>query len=161
MITPGLLPSRLLALSCSCGPLEFFSLTVSQSNNITALIEYTVDSHMKQRGIFPLEDTTALCLYLSIFWRGCCVDCTESLLRLIWQLRGLFWLDDKIFLATNATHICSEMSQYRALQEHNWSDLLSLTLPVSLPYPSCTPVTSLVSFPPNHYFLSPLFLLPV
>lgn len=76
---------------------------------------------MKQRGIFPLEYTTALCLYLSIFWPQRCVDCTESLLRLIWQLGGLFWLDDETFLATNATHRCSvsEMSQYRALQEHN------------------------------------------
>lgn len=53
-----------------------------QSNNITALIKHTVDS-MKQRGIFPLVYTKALCLYLSIFWPQCCIDCTKSLLRLI------------------------------------------------------------------------------
>lgn len=96
-------------------------LTQFQGNNITALIELTVDGSMKQTGIFPLEHTTALCLYLSIFWPQCCVDCTESLLRLIWQLVGLFWLDDETSLPTNATHRCSvsEMSQCRALQEHN------------------------------------------
>lgn len=62
---------------------------------------------MKQRGIFPLEYATALCLYLTIFWPRCCVDCIKSLLRLIWHLGGLFWLDDETFLVTNATHRCS------------------------------------------------------
>lgn len=92
-----------------------------QGNDITALIEYTVDRSMKQRGIFPLEYTTALCPCLPIFWQQRCVDCPKPLLILIWQLGGLFWLEDETFLATNATHRCSvaDMRQYRALQEHN------------------------------------------
>lgn len=102
-------------------PLQF------QSNNITALI--LLQTAVWGRGIFPLEYTTALWLYLSIFWLQCRVDCTESLLRLIWQLGWLFWLDDETFLVTNAAHRCSvsDMSQYKALQEHNWSDLLSVS----------------------------------
>lgn len=42
------------------------SLSQFQANNITALIEHTADSSMKQTGIFPLEYTTAVCVPISL-----------------------------------------------------------------------------------------------
>lgn len=88
---------------------------------------FHTDSSCGAEGDFPTW--IQLCVHIfPSFWPWRSVDCSKSLLRLIWKLvggGGLFWLNVNKFIATNATHRCSVsgMSQCRALQRHNWSDM--------------------------------------
>ena len=110
-----------------------------QGNNDTALI--LQQTAVWSRGIFPTWthcSTVSLSLYLlaTVLCWLCRIFVEINL-----AARGIIlagWWDISRYKCH--THSCSaaEMSQYKALQEHNWSDLLSLlSLSLSLSLRAC------------------------